>query len=82
MAKLFIEGNNGGDYLKITPMGDNRVELEFGHQCIMKRQTIIPVELITSALFAAFADGYEAYLDTLVWPEDFKNQLKAQIERD
>lgn len=48
--KIFIEGNNGGDYLNIQQKKGELVLLEVGHACVPSIAQVLPLPVITAAL--------------------------------
>lgn len=81
---LRIEGNNGGDYLEISPASDNLVLLEVGHCCVVTIQHIVPVEFITAVLARAVLEHntVQGAITALPWGQtgDFTAQLAAQVK--
>lgn len=63
---IFIEGNNGGDYIKILQTEKLKKEeliyLEVGHSCVVFIKKVLPVSLITAILAWVSEDGIEKYL--------------------
>lgn len=51
--EVYIEGNKGGDYLKITPLEGNLLRLEVGNCCVITVRHIVPVEFLTILLTEA-----------------------------
>ena len=45
------EGNNGGDYVKITKLNDNELHLEIGCCCVTIVSHKIPVEFLTNLFY-------------------------------
>ncbi len=82
---IYIEGNNGGDFIAITDLGDGRIILESGSSCVCTIDAIVPVEFITAILSEAIIkyDGnINAVIDSFGWSQDFKNELKSKIKAD
>lgn len=48
--RLYVEGNNGGDYIEIYDLGNGIVDLQVGHCCVNYINQIVPVEFITTTL--------------------------------
>jgi adenosine/AMP kinase len=67
-----IEGNNGGDYLKISHAGDNLVNIEVGHSCVVTVRACMPVEILTS-LISRWKE------QDLPWAEDFNQKILSQV---
>jgi hypothetical protein len=84
MNRLYIEGNNGGDYLQIEPLDDNLMRLEVGHQCARNIEHVVPVEFVTAVLTAAVLehDGIEGAIMALDWPQEFKEKLATQVKSE
>lgn len=78
---MHIEGNNGGDFLEIEPLGDNMVRLEIGNCCVRTIVARVPVEFITATLTQAVLkhNGLRPAIMALDWPEDFKTRLAEMV---
>ena len=48
--KIYVEGNKGGDFIKIEHIKDNLIKLEAGHCCVYTFNHEIPVEILASFL--------------------------------
>ena len=48
--KIYIEGNNGGDFISIKHIKDNLIKLEVGDCCVYIFNHEIPVEILASFL--------------------------------
>jgi len=57
MKNIYLEGNNGGDYIKIAQTKEQEkiscCNIEIGHCCVLLLNAQVPIEFITS-LFANF----------------------------
>lgn len=57
MNKIYLDGNNGGDYVRISQTKQQEkmscCNLEIGHCCVVVLNSQVPVEFITS-LFCEF----------------------------
>lgn len=81
--RLYIEGNNGGDYLELRPLPDGRVYMELGHCCVKLVSHTVPVEFITGVLGKLLVPlSVEDAMRGVDWPKDFIDKLVAQIEPD
>lgn len=80
LGEIYIEGNKGGDYLRIALIKDNIVQLEIGHCCIVTISHEIPVEILTSILSKATDYGHFEDLE-LEWDDEFSQKLKAQVKK-
>ena len=83
LPTLYIEGNNGGDYLRLKPLGDNLVQLEIGNCCVVTISQVVPVEFITAAL-TDVAVRYSSIESAIIglWKnagEDYCNKLIACV---
>lgn len=76
ITEMYLEGNNGGDYLKIEELSDSLIRVEVGHQCVARGPVVIPVEVLTSVLMDVMSDGWEKHLHKVGWPRDFEDELK------
>jgi hypothetical protein len=80
-GSLYLEGNNGGDYIQITPLPDGRIHLEIGHCCVKLVNHIVPVEFLTGVLGSQLVTTRVEILMWLAdWPTDFVHSLAKQIE--
>lgn len=75
---MVIEGNNGGDYINIQPVGDNLVRLEVGHCCVVSFSGIIPVEILTTMISDSAHTKFTKEL--ALWPKAFGDELMRQID--
>lgn len=48
---VWAEGNNGGDYVKITKLNDNELHLEIACCCVVIVSHKVPVELLTNLFY-------------------------------
>jgi len=48
---IWAEGNNGGDYIKITKLNDNELHLEIGCYCVVIVSHKVPVEFLTNLFY-------------------------------
>jgi len=76
---LCVEGNNGGDYVCITPQADNTVHLEIGHCCVVTVDMIIPVEFLTKIITDGIANGFKNHVE--YWGDDFGTKLLKQVKK-
>lgn len=73
---IYVEGNNGGDYLKFAATRDGRLYLEVGHCCVVTVQKILPAEMLTSLLTSMF----EKPQWPLPWGSKFNSQILSKVE--
>lgn len=80
--QLYLEGNNGGDYLVIKPLPSGCVHLIVGHCCVRNIHHIVPVEFITAILSTAVIKhgSVQAAIKAIDWPKDFTKELATQVE--
>lgn len=78
---FYAEGNKGGDYLKITKLKDNLVELEIGHCCVVSLHKIVPVEFLTGTLtnIEIYDGGVENAIEKIGWDRVFTTGLCSQV---
>jgi hypothetical protein len=78
---MYLEGNRGGDYLSLSQEpNSNLVTIQVGHCCVSGSLMVIPVEVLTSAMYEIlYIQGVKNYIDGLKWPDDYKAELKAQV---
>ncbi len=48
--KIFVEGNNSGDFIKMEHVKNNLIRLEIGHCCVYAFNHELPVEILASFL--------------------------------
>ncbi len=83
--KIFVEGNNSGDFIKIEHIKNNLIRLEIGHCCVYVFNHEIPVEII-AALLAKISYALEnekTLLRELGWSSNSKHNydLLKQIKK-
>lgn len=78
-GEVYIEGNKGGDYLRIAFIKDNMVRLEIGHCTVITVSHEIPVEILTSLLSEATSWGHFEDVE-FDWDADFSQELRSQIK--
>lgn len=83
--EIYIEGNNGGDYLKITKLENNLLHLEVGNCGVVTVRHIVPVEFLTILLTEATT--YDSIQEIILkyWgnrPDnvDFARSLAEQVK--
>lgn len=77
---ISIEGNNGGNYLKIKQLDDNRILIEYGDCCIHMGNHIITAEVFTSFLTSVCLINNSLNLATalkpyLRWDEEYNSKV-------
>lgn len=78
---LRVEGNNGGDYLEITCLGDNLIHLRVGHCGVTMIDRTFPIEILTATLAAYLSlspDSISKLWNADLNPE-FVNRLISQV---
>jgi hypothetical protein len=54
MQDIYLEGNNGGDYIKISQTKKQEAisccQIEVGHCCVVVLRSQIPIEFLTSLI--------------------------------
>lgn len=51
MFEIYLEGNKGGDYIRLKHIdGEDTVDLEVGNCCVKTINHKVPIEFLTSAL--------------------------------
>ena len=87
--KFIMEGNNGGDYIKLIQIDKDRLSLEIGNCCVIVFNHIIPVEFLTNVLTEVgmrTAKTVENDIAISLMEEycghkpDYKNKLIKQIQ--
>ncbi len=83
LDKVYIEGNKGGDFLKITKIKDNLLRIESAHCCLYNFNHEMPVEVLTSLLsdiHISFNNENEL-LKKLDWRKEYGYDLLRQIRK-
>lgn len=80
---IYVEGNNGGDFLSIAVRDDGLLDLEVGHCCVKAIRHTVSVEFITATLSEAVIahNTAEEAMNSIEWPPDMLTALIAKIER-
>jgi hypothetical protein len=79
MSDFYSEGNNGGDNIQLTNLGDGLVHLKVGHCCVYTIDHVLPVEWLTLVLSKAAEGDFTEPLQKSGWPKDFTDKLVAKI---
>ena len=97
MKDIHLEGNNGGDYIRITQTKEQNemscCSVEVGHCCVVTMNHQVPVEFITS-LFTQFMftgkDGFSRKSDdnladfakeVMEYSGDFTSERASRIKK-
>lgn len=78
-----MRGNKDCDELILAELEDGRIYFRVGHCCVSSIRLFLPVEILTAIFDHAFGGnrGLREYFQVHInWPDDFKEQLLAQIE--
>lgn len=83
-ARIYLEGNNGGDYFELTVYGDGEIKLEVGHCCVKIIDCYVPTEFLTGALSQAVlnAGSIQKAILGLEWPENYLVELVGKVKND
>lgn len=63
MNRIYIEGNNGGNYIDIEKIDDNRISLKVGDCCVNTIDVIITAEALSNFLTNIFLKENRPFLD-------------------
>lgn len=77
-----VDGNKGGDVLRIQDNCDGTVHLWSGHCCVVTIDKTVPVEFITAILSQVMRDhnnDIDAIIDSFDWCDEFKTELKMKV---
>lgn len=79
---IFIEGNNGGDFVEIKKIEDGLIHLRIGHCCVMIIDKIVPVEFLTASLSEMILehDNINSIIDSFCWDKKYKDKLKDKVK--
>lgn len=81
MTKIYFEGNNGDDYIKIELLKDDTIHLEVGHCCVRMINHIVPVEFLIAILVKAVTiDSPVEAMRRVGWPKDYITELASKIK--
>jgi hypothetical protein len=65
MKEIHLEGNNGGDYIKITQTKEQEsiscCQIEVGHCCVVILRSQVPVEFLTSLICRFMLTNQEGF---------------------
>jgi len=79
-----MNGNKGGDYLRIMNLGDNLVHLEVGASCVKVIDNVVPIELLTQLLVREVLEhgSLEGIVDSFInLSPSYKEYLKIKVGR-
>ncbi len=65
MKEIYIDGNNGGNYVKIQQLDDNRILLEIGDCCVKTAELIVTAEVLSSFLTKCSLVENKSLLDVM-----------------
>lgn len=77
--KFFIEGNNGGDYLRLWLREDGRVNIEVAHCCVPYFCGVVPTEVLTSILARSLGNWPIEEWD-LPWSKEINKSILERVE--
>ena len=97
MKDIHLEGNNGGDYIRITQTREQEKNscctVEVGHCCVVTMDHQVPVEFVTS-LFTSFMltnkEGFSRKAEdnladfakeVMVYNSDFTSERASRIKK-
>ena len=78
-----VDGNKGGDVLRIEDHGDGTVHLWSGHCCVVTINKTVPIEFITAILSQVMLEhdnDVNAIIDSFNWCDEFKAELKKKVK--
>lgn len=80
---IMLEGNNGGDVIRMNDLGDGLVKLESGHCCVYDLDKIVPVEFLTTAIYEMLMKNgsVEGVLRNSGWSDDFVEGLLEKMNK-
>lgn len=76
--KIYLEGNNGGDYLKIEQKEGEMMLLEVGSCCVASIAKTLPVQVVTAALtewILKHNNDIEQAIKSQGWKPEYAEQL-------
>ena len=83
--KIFVEGNNSGDFIKIEHIKNNLIRLEIGHCCVYVFNHEIPVEILAALLsqISFFINDEKELLRKIGWNADseYTYKLLKQVKK-
>ncbi|YAF99456.1 MAG: hypothetical protein AB3A66_30375 (plasmid) [Nodularia sp. CChRGM 3473] len=82
--KIFLEGNNGGDYLNIQQKKGELVLLEIGHACVPSIAQVLPLPVITAALtkwILSHNNDIEQAIKSQGWSSEYTNKLIETVRQ-
>jgi hypothetical protein len=79
---LYIEGNNGADYVHIDIVKSDRIRLDVGYNCVHVLDKVIPNELLP-IMINEIMNGCNGniidFIDKLDIYDEYKEYLKSKI---
>ena len=77
---LYLEGNNGGDYLRLESLDDGTVRVDCGHCCVPMFDAVVPVELLTTLIAQAVLEHpHPKDLMEHLWPGEHGRVLAEKV---
>jgi len=80
---IYLEGNKGGDFIKISKVEDNILRLESAHCCVYNFSHEMPVEVLTSLLsdLSLYFEDEDKLFKKLGWNKEYKDILINQVKK-
>lgn len=82
-SEIYVDGNNGGDYIYIKDLKDGQVKLEVGSSCVNIINKEVPVEFITGILdntLKEYNGDINKIIETFSWDKEFRDELKNKVK--
>lgn len=79
---VYSEGNNGGDFIEIENLSNDRIKLKSGHCCIMSIDAIVPTEFLSALLSTTMLkhnNDINKVIESFGWDQKYTNQLKSKV---
>ena len=80
---VYLEGNKGGDFIKLSKVKDNILRLETAHCCVYNFSHEMPVEVLTSLLsdLSLYFEDEDKLFKKLGWNKEYKDILINQVKK-
>ena len=78
---IYLQGNNGGDFIEIKQIDDDKIHIFSGSSCVISINATVPIEFITKVVEKAMLDNnfdVKKIIDTFGWDKTYLEKLKSK----
>jgi hypothetical protein len=79
MNTIYIEGNKGANFIRITQIDNNNIELQIGDCCVHTIHCIISAEALSNLLTTIMYDNDSSFGELLSNKLNFDEPYKSEI---